>query len=32
LRCLKEEGGYGGGSFSHGLSLYVILSQVIANC
>jgi hypothetical protein len=32
LRCLKGEGGYGGGSFCHELSLYVILSQVIANC
>jgi hypothetical protein len=32
MRCLKGEGGYGWGSFCHGLSLYVILSQVIANC
>jgi hypothetical protein len=29
---LKRGRGYGGGSFCHGLSLYVILSQVIANC
>jgi hypothetical protein len=29
---LKRGRGYGGGSFYHGLSLYVILSQVIANC
>jgi hypothetical protein len=29
---LKRERGYGGGSFYHVLSLYVILSQVIANC
>jgi hypothetical protein len=29
---LKRGRGYGGGTFCHGLSLYVILSQVIANC
>jgi hypothetical protein len=29
---LKRGRGYGGGSFCHGLSLYVILRQVIANC
>jgi hypothetical protein len=29
---LKRGRGYGGGSFCHGLFLYVTLSQVIANC
>jgi hypothetical protein len=32
LRCLKGEGGMVEEVFCHGLSLYVISSQVIANC
>jgi hypothetical protein len=32
LQCLKGEGGMVEEVFCHGLSLYVILSQVIANC